>query len=122
MNRILIVDDNDVNRLLASMTLEREGRLIDEARDGIEALELLARNDYDCVLLDISMPRMSGYEVCARIRQAPRTAGLRVIAYTAHALDTEHRKILSSGFDGVLTKPVDVGVFERMLGEPASAG
>ena len=115
MQRILVVDDNDVNRLLAVMSLGNGTRTIDEAPGGRQALTLLAANRYDCVLLDISMPEMSGYEVCRRIREDPSLAGLRVVAYTAHALDSEHRKILESGFDGVLTKPVDISAFERVI-------
>lgn len=115
MQRILVVDDNDVNRLLAVMSLGNASRTVDEAPGGAEALALLARHRYDCVLLDISMPEMSGYEVCGRIRADAALAGLRVVAYTAHALDSEHRKILESGFDGVLTKPVDISAFERIV-------
>lgn len=115
MQRILVVDDNEVNRLLAVLSLNHDGREIDEAASGAQALELLAARPYDCVLLDISMPEMSGYEVCRRIRADGALAGLRVIAYTAHALDSEHRRILESGFDGVLTKPVDILEFERVV-------
>ena len=115
MQRILVVDDNEVNRLLAVLSLGTETRTIDEASGGPQALALLAAHRYDCVLLDISMPEMSGYEVCRRIREDPSLAGLRVIAYTAHALDSEQRKILASGFDGVLTKPVDISAFERVI-------
>lgn len=116
MHKILVVDDNEVNRLLAVMTLERDGRQIDEAVDGPSALAKLAEGGYRCVLLDISMPGMSGYEVCEAIRADAALKGTRVIAYTAHALDAEHRKILSAGFDGVLTKPVDIEAFDRMVG------
>lgn len=115
MAKLLVVDDNEVNRLLATMTLGTQGHTVDEARDGPEALALLAQQRYDCVLLDISMPEMSGYEVCARIRRDPQLASVQVVAYTAHALESERRRMLEVGFDAVLTKPVSVHAFEQLF-------
>ena len=71
---------------------------------------MLAAKTYDCVLLDISMPEMSGEEVCKRIRADARLAGLRVIAYTAHTMKDEQQQILAAGFDALLIKPINKAV------------
>lgn len=105
--RVLIVDDHPVNRKLPAMLLRGANWICDEASNGIEALELLAHNHYDAVLLDISMPELSGDEVCRRIRANEHTRDLLVIAYTAHAMDDTRTAILASGFDALLTKPIN---------------
>ena len=115
MAKLLVVGDNEVNRLLAAMALGAQGHIIDEARDGPEALALLTDQRYDCVLLDLSMPEMSGYEVCARIRRNPQLESTRVVAYTAHALESERRRMLEVGFDAVLTKPVSIDAFDQLF-------
>lgn len=104
---VLVVDDHPVNRMLACVLLRDAGRTYAEAADGQEALKKLAEGDFGTVLLDISMPGMSGYEVCEKIRADARLKKIRVIAYTAHALDSERAKIMAAGFDAVLTKPIN---------------
>lgn len=103
---VLIVDDNPVNRLLPSAILRKEGCTVAEAACGEDALTYLAKDKVDCVLLDISMPGLSGEEVCERIRQDPSLAGLKVIAYTAHAMPEEKQRIMGAGFDDLLIKPI----------------
>ena len=103
---VLIVDDNPVNRLLPSAILRKEGCSVAEAASGEEALDYLSRTRPDCVLLDISMPGLSGEQVCERIRQDGNLAGLRVIAYTAHAMPEEKQRIMGAGFDDLLIKPI----------------
>lgn len=104
--RILIVDDNTINRVLPSAILKKEGHEVAEAASGEQALTYLAGNRPDCVLLDISMPGMSGEEVCRRIRKEACLAGLRVVAYTAHAMPEERDRIMQAGFDDLLIKPI----------------
>jgi two-component system cell cycle response regulator DivK len=104
--RILVVDDHPVNRKLATMLLGGAGYPIEEAASGEEALARLATGGFDAVLLDVSMPGLSGSEVCARIRADPELRPLRVVAYTAHAFEDECNKILAAGFDALVTKPV----------------
>lgn len=105
---VLIVDDNQINRVLPAAILKKEGHVVAEAASGEQALSWLAENRPDCVLLDISMPGMSGEEVCRRIRGelAASLAGLRVIAYTAHAMPEERERIMNAGFDDLLIKPI----------------
>jgi two-component system chemotaxis response regulator CheY len=106
MRSILIVDDNAVNRKLAAALLKRRGMRVEEAESGVLALEMLQLNRYDTVLLDISMPVMDGKEVCRMIRSTPNLAALRVIAYTAHAMESERQSIMAPGFDDLLVKPI----------------
>ena len=108
MKRILVVDDNAVNRKLASALLKKRGCDTEEADCGLAALERLAAGRFDCVLLDISMPGIDGEEVCRRIRADGSLAGLRVVAYTAHAMESEKQRIMSAGFDDILIKPITI--------------
>lgn len=103
---VLVVDDIPSNRLVAQAMLERQGWAVLTASDGREALETLLTKHCDLVLLDISMPGMSGVEVCQNIRANALIAGVPVIAYTAHAQPEDRRKFIASGFDEVLIKPV----------------
>ena len=103
---VLVVDDHPINRRLAIMLLRGAGYEIDEAEDGTQALAKLSADAFDIVLLDVSMPGLSGNEVCARIRADEKLRSLRVIAYTAHAFEEERNQILAAGFDGLVTKPI----------------
>jgi two-component system cell cycle response regulator DivK len=104
--RILVVDDHEVNRQLVSLLLTRAGHEVTEAESGTAALAWLGRARFDAVLLDISMPEMSGPEVLEHIRSNEATCGLRVVAYTAHAQEGDRKEMLAQGFDAVLTKPI----------------
>jgi CheY-like chemotaxis protein len=113
--RLLVVDDNPVNRKLAVAFVQRLGWQAEQADGGPAALRLLADSHFDMVLLDISMPQMSGEEVLAHIRQTSALAGLRVVAYTAHALPEEKQELLALGFDDLLIKPVTLKSMESVL-------
>jgi CheY-like chemotaxis protein len=116
MKRTLVVDDNAINRKLAVALLKRRGWETEEADNGITALKRLSESaPFDSVLLDISMPEMDGEEVCRRIRASQAWAGLRVVAYTAHALESEKQRIMSAGFDGILVKPITAQDLNRAL-------
>lgn len=118
----LVVDDDAVNRLIASRMLQRLGWSVAEREDGDDALTFLAEHHVEVVLLDISMPRLDGEEVCRRIRGMD-TLQPKVIAYTAHAMPEERRRYLETGFDSLLVKPItrlallgvlsDVGIAPR---------
>ena len=105
--RALVVDDIPANRLIAEAMLKQLGWSVLLASDGREALRVLNANSLDLVLLDISMPGMSGMEVCQRIRENMALVDLPVIAYTAHAQPEDRRSFIASGFDDVLNKPVN---------------
>ncbi|MHB1375125.1 MAG: response regulator [Thauera sp.] len=104
--KILVVDDNPINRLLPVAWLNRNGCTAEECADGREALARMHEGRFDAVLLDLSMPGMSGMEVCSQLRQLPGGAALRVVAYTAHAMPEAIEGFKAAGFDDVLIKPI----------------
>lgn len=112
VRRLLVVDDDEASRHLAVAIFESIGWGVDQAEGGSEALAMLRANPYDAVLLDISMPGMSGEEVCQFIRTDPRIADLWVVAYTAHAFIDDLDIIRTAGFDDVVVKPCTV---DRMI-------
>jgi len=115
MKRILVVDDNAINRKLALALLKKRGWTASEVDSGTAALERLTTEDFDGVLLDIRMPGMDGEEVCRRIRANPALAGLRLIAYTAHAMESEIQRFIDTGFDRVLIKPITMQNLQAVL-------
>lgn len=104
--RALVIDDNLTNRILAVALLGKLGWQADQADDGAAGLAMALAGNYPLLLLDISMPGMSGLETCRALRAHPRGAGLRIIAYTAHAFPEERDEILAAGFDDIMVKPV----------------
>ncbi|WP_374247197.1 response regulator [Zoogloea sp.] len=113
--KVLVVDDNLINRRLAIAFVSRLGYVAEQAEDGPAALAKLDAEPFGVVFLDISMPGMSGEEVLARIRADGRFGGLRVIAYTAHALPEEKQRLIDAGFDDLLIKPITLGAVETAL-------
>ncbi|MEY2632449.1 MAG: hypothetical protein RIR00_1103 [Pseudomonadota bacterium] len=101
---ILLVDDVESNRVLPAVILRKAGHQITECRDATEALARFPEQDYDCLLLDISLPGISGIELCQRLRALG--AAMPIIAYTAHALASETEQIMQAGFDALLVKPI----------------
>ncbi len=116
--RILIVDDHPINRRLPAVILRDAGWTIDEAASGEDALSKLVNASYDAVLLDISMPGMSGEDVCRRIRADGQLKHLRVIAYTAHAMEENRDDIMNAGFHSILVKPISRQSLLDALGPP----
>jgi CheY-like chemotaxis protein len=119
MTKILIAEDNATNRELFRELLEARGYAVDEACDGPEALRMLEQTQPDLLLLDIGMPVLDGFAVVRAIRESPRLAALPVLAVTAYAMQGDRERILSSGFDGYLSKPINakllVEELERLL-------
>jgi len=118
--KVLIVDDNPINRLLPIAWLKRLGCETEESAGGTDALAKLATGGFDVVLLDLSMPEMSGTEICRRTRAMPGGGRIRIIAYTAHAAPEAFESFRSAGFDDVLVKPVTrvtlLGAFSALEG------
>ena len=121
MTKILIAEDNPVNRELLRELLEIRGYVVEEACDGEEALRMIERAQPDLLLLDIGMPLVDGFGVVSKIRENPRLASLPVVAVTAYAMQGDREKILNSGFNGYLSKPVNARALaeelERLLGK-----
>jgi len=107
MIKVLIAEDNAVNRELLRELLEARDCDVAEARDGQEALRILESSKPDILLLDIGMPVLNGYELVRRIRAHPSLSNLPVLAITAYAMHGDREKILQSGFDGYVSKPID---------------
>ncbi len=107
--RVLLVEDNEINRTVARMMLEPWGVELDEAEDGLVALDRLTATDYDLVLTDIQMPGLSGIDVTQRLRQMPepRRAATPIIALTANAFRADIERYLAAGVNACLTKPYD---------------
>lgn len=106
MRRVLVVDDNELNSRLAGLFLQRLGWQAWVMDSGSAALEALRTEPFDLVLLDLRMPNMSGEQVCRKIREDLGLVNLPVIAYTAHSMPEEKSRILASGFNGLLIKPI----------------
>jgi CheY-like chemotaxis protein len=107
MIKVLIAEDNPVNRELLRELLELRAYTVLEACDGQEALRLIEQTQPELMLLDIGMPGMDGFAVVRRIRENPRLAQLPVVAVTAYAMRGDQERILSAGFDGYLSKPIN---------------
>jgi signal transduction histidine kinase/CheY-like chemotaxis protein len=123
--RILLVEDNNVNRLVATRMLEKRGYTVVPAGNGKEALAILgdpSTAGFGCVLMDVQMPEMDGFECTAIIRQREQHTGvhLPIIAMTAHAMKGDETRCLAVGMDGYLSKPIQpddfFDVIDRHLG------
>ena len=110
--RVLLVDDNEINREIGELMLTGEGFAVDLACDGAEAVDKVsasAPGTYDAVLMDVQMPVMNGYEATAAIRALPdpALAGIPIIALTANAYQEDANAALAAGMDGYAAKPID---------------
>ncbi|MDD2899756.1 MAG: ATP-binding protein [Desulfuromonadaceae bacterium] len=107
---ILVVEDNEMNSMVVGGFLAKMGVTVEYAMDGREAVEKWNKGAYDLILMDIQMPVMTGEEALGAIRESEREHGghIPVVALTAHALDTERKRLLSLGFDAHLSKPVEI--------------
>lgn len=115
MPTVLIAEDNAVNRELLRELLEARGYTVDEAGDGLEALEKMAQSKPDALLLDLNMPVLDGFATLEKIRQDQRLASLPVMAVTAFAMRGDREKALQAGFDSYLSKPIQSSVLYEEL-------
>ena len=103
---VLIADDEEFIRRLVTTTLEDvAGVHLIEARDGVEAVEVAARECPALILLDIAMPRLDGIEACRLLRAAPATRTTPIVMLTAHAGEEDEARAIDAGADRYLTKP-----------------
>jgi len=115
--KILLVDDDFINRSLAEILLTRSGMEVAKAANGLEALAAWKQGEYDCILMDVQMPEMDGYEAVAAIRKEERNSGshIPIIAMTAHAMDDDRRKCLDAGMDDYISKPIEEEILLSIL-------
>jgi two-component system, sensor histidine kinase and response regulator len=106
--RILIVEDDSTNRILATNILKRNGYATAIAKDGVEAVEMSSLDTFDLILMDVQMPNMNGLEATATIRKLEEASGRRtpILALTAHAMDGDRERCIEAGMDDYLSKPI----------------
>jgi CheY-like chemotaxis protein len=109
--RILLVEDNPVNRRLAGFLLRSQGYQVSEATTGQEAFEMLKNDPPDLIVMDIQLPGMDGLEITKTLKQQPATAAIPVIAVTSYAMKGDREKALAAGCSGYVTKPIDKTIF-----------
>ena len=114
MARILLVEDNEMNRDMLSRRLIRRGYEVAIAVDGEQGVAMARSEAPALILMDMSLPGLDGWEATRRIKAAPETQRIPVIALTAHAMSGDREKAIGAGCDDFDTKPVD---FERLLGK-----
>ncbi|MGD9340295.1 MAG: ATP-binding protein [Chromatiales bacterium] len=114
--KILLVEDNRINRIVARDLLEKDGHEVHEALDGQQGMEMARKNSFDLVLMDISMPVMDGIEATRAIRSA-EVAGthLPIVALTANAIPSERDRFLAAGLDDILVKPITLTGLRELL-------
>ncbi|WP_306591177.1 response regulator [Geothrix sp. 21YS21S-4] len=122
MNRILLVEDNEMNRDAISRLLERRGFTLLLAADGEEGVRLCRETRPDLVLMDLGLPGIDGFEATRRIKADPVTSHIPVVALTARALTSDREAAFAAGCDDYDTKPVDLGrlvdKIRRLTGDP----
>lgn len=120
MARILLVEDNEMNRDMLSRRLNRRGFEVLIAEDGGLAVSMTQTERPDLVLMDMSLPVIDGWEATRRLKADPETAGIPIIALTAHAMESDRERALEVGCDDYDSKPVDLprllGKIETLLG------
>jgi two-component system cell cycle response regulator DivK len=118
MSKILLVEDNEMNRDMLSRRLIRKGYEVVMAFDGEQAVEMAASQNPDLILMDMSLPGLDGWEATRQIKAAAATRTIPVIALTAHAMSDDRERALDAGCDDYDTKPID---FPRLLEKMSAA-
>lgn len=108
MAKILLVEDNEMNRDMLSRRLERRGYKVVMAEDGAVGVAMARSENPDLILMDMSLPIVDGWEATRQIKSAPETRSIPVIALTAHAMAGDEEKALAAGCNDYETKPVDL--------------
>ena len=109
--KILLVEDNPVNRRLAMFLLRSQGYQVREATSAQEAFEILKTEQFDLIVMDIQLPGMDGLEATTKLKGEPATANIPVIAVTSYAMKGDRERALAAGCSGYVTKPIDKTIF-----------
>lgn len=123
MPKLLLVEDNEMNRDMLSRRLIKRGFEVAIAVDGPSGAEAALQGRHDLILLDMSLPGMNGWEVAQKLKATPAVAGVPIIALTAHAMESDRQQALAAGCDEFETKPVNLpdllAKIHRLLGLPS---
>ncbi|TMB45142.1 MAG: response regulator [Chloroflexi bacterium] len=114
--RILLVEDNEANQLLASSVLELSGFVVDVAGDSTEARAILARTSPDVILMDVQLPGLDGLSFVKQLKAEAATAHIPIIALTALAMAGDRERTLAAGCDGYIAKPINTRTFAIEVG------
>jgi two-component system cell cycle response regulator DivK len=125
MAKVLLVEDNEMNRDMLSRRLERRGYQMLLALDGEQGVEMARAQKPDLILMDMSLPVMNGWDATRQLKTDPATSGIPIIALTAHAMASDEQKAREAGCDDFDTKPVElarlIGKMDRFLGSSPAA-
>jgi two-component system, cell cycle response regulator DivK len=114
-NRVLLVEDNEDNLELVRFLLERAGCEVLAGHDGQEALDLARKELPDLILMDLSLPGIDGWTAAKELKTDPATSHIPLLALTAHTLPGDRKRAMESGFDGYISKPIDVVHFGESI-------
>ena len=119
MAKILLVEDNEINRDMMVRRLQRRGYVVSAAEDGQKAIDMATSEMPDLILMDMSLPVIDGWEATRRIKGDPALKNIFIIGLTAHAMVGDREQALKAGCDEYATKPVDfenlIGIIEKLL-------
>ena len=121
--RILLVEDNVINRAVATALLQKRGHTLVQAANGHEALDAAAREPFDIIFMDVQLPEMDGFDATRSIRRMEKATGRRttIVAMTAHAMAGDRERCLASGMDGYLSKPLERAALMEVLDRASHA-
>lgn len=115
--KILMAEDNDINRRLAEMLFKRYQLDLDLVSDGEQAVTAVSQNNYDLVLMDIEMPIMGGIEATQKIKAQAGSEAPPIIALTAHAMEGDRERFLAAGLNDYLPKPIQMEALNEIISE-----
>ncbi len=113
--RILLVEDNPMNRRVSEFLLKAQGYIVDEARDGQEALDKVKSNPPDLILMDLQLPGLDGFAATKLIKKDSSSRHIPVVALTAYAMSGDAERAMKAGCDGYITKPIDPDEFHKTV-------
>ncbi|PZO51181.1 MAG: response regulator [Alphaproteobacteria bacterium] len=108
---VLLIEDNEQNRYLATFLLEKAGFAVTSAADGLRGIEMARESVPSIILLDIQLPRLNGYDVAQTLRASPELSRVPIVAVTSYAMPGDREKALEAGCDGYIEKPIDPETF-----------
>ena len=115
MAKILLVEDNEMNRDMLARRLQRQGYEVGTATDGLEGIALAGSGGFDLILMDMSLPVLDGWEATRRLRADPKTRAIPIIALTAHAMPGDRERAMEAGCDDYDIKPIEFpGLLEKI--------